>query len=245
MTKLNTKKQQIAVITGASTGIGKAITINLLKKGYFVIMLSRKSKHLNELTAELKQKALTNYRVIPTDLSNMYSVINATLTIAKQFKHIDLFVHAASQYHNRTKAFTNIALANYQPTEVIDTLNITLTTPMLLVQGLIPGMNQNSKIIFISGTFEDGAKGWLPYYVAKKGLEDLTVGLSQELADKGIKVNCISPSDTLTDSYKKFFPEYAKPNTCLSTEDINRWVDILVNPQTGNIINKQIIELKK
>ncbi len=245
MTKLNTKKQQVAVITGASSGIGRAITINLLKKGYFVIMLSRKSKHLTDFRAELNQKKLTNYKIISTNLSNLDNVIESTQIITQQYKHIDLFIHAASQYHSQTKVFTNIQIANYQPTEVIDTLNITLTAPLLIAQGLSRNMNNQSKIIFISGTFEDGAKGWLPYFVAKKGLEDLTVGLSQELADKGIKVNCISPSDTLTESYKKFFPQYAKPQSCLSTEDINRWVDILINPQTGDFINKQIIELKK
>ena len=75
-------------------------------------------------------------------------------------------------------------------------------------------MHAGSKIINISGTFESGAKGWLPYYVSKKAIENLTVGLSQELRDKQIQVNCISPSDTLTESYQKFFPEYATPEDC-------------------------------
>ena len=71
-------------------------------------------------------------------------------------------------------------------------------------------MKAKSKIINLSGTFENGGKGWIPYYVSKRAIEDLTIGLSEELKEKDIQVNTISPSDTATDAYKKFFPEYIK-----------------------------------
>ena len=63
-------------------------------------------------------------------------------------------------------------------------------------------------MINLSGTFENGAKGWLPYFVSKRAIEDLTLGLAQELEEKDIQVNCISPSDTATEAYAKFFPQY-------------------------------------
>ena len=71
-------------------------------------------------------------------------------------------------------------------------------------------MENGSSIINLSGTFEDGGKGWLPYYASKRALEDFTLGLADELRDKGIKVNCVSPSDTATEEYIKYFPEDAK-----------------------------------
>ncbi len=90
----------------------------------------------------------------------------------------------------------------------MDTFTVGLIAPTLLAHGLLPIMKAGSNIVNISGTFESGAKGWLPYYVSKKGIEELTIGLSQELKDKSINVNCISPSDTATESYAKYFPEY-------------------------------------
>lgn len=105
-------------------------------------------------------------------------------------------------------------------------------------------MSKDSKIINISGTFENGAKGWLPYYVSKKALEDLTVGLAQELRNKQIQVNCISPADTLTLSYKKFFPEYAKEDECIKPEDVANIVHFLVSEKAEHITG-QIIELKQ
>lgn len=95
------------------------------------------------------------------------------------------------------------------PQEVIlETYTVGLTAPTLLVHGLLPLMGKGTKIINISGTFENGAKGWLPYYVSKRALEDLTIGLAQEFEEKGVQVNCISPSDTATEQYVKFFPQY-------------------------------------
>src|SRR5690606_11125866 len=74
------------------------------------------------------------------------------------------------------------------------------------------------KVLNISGTFENGAKGWLPYYASKRGLEDLTVGLSEELKRLAIDVNCISPSDVASEEYKKYFPEDAQ--NALNPDDI-------------------------
>jgi len=69
-------------------------------------------------------------------------------------------------------------------------------------------MSQGAQIVNLSGTFENGVKGWLPYFASKRALEDFTVGLSQELAEAEIYVNAVSPSDTATESYAKFFPQY-------------------------------------
>jgi NAD(P)-dependent dehydrogenase (short-subunit alcohol dehydrogenase family) len=95
-------------------------------------------------------------------------------------------------------------------------------------------MIEGSSIINLSGTFENGGKGWLPYYVSKRAIEDLTIGLSQELADKGIKVNCVSPSDTATEEYKKFFPDDAKD--AQSPEQVAKlFLDLTQKDVTGKI----------
>ena len=70
------------------------------------------------------------------------------------------------------------------------------------------------------------------------------MGLSQELRDKQIQVNCISPSDTLTESYKKFFPEYAKEEICLKPEDVANLAVFLASEEADHITG-QIIVLKQ
>ena len=103
-----------------------------------------------------------------------------------------------------------------------------------LVHGLVNLMPKKSKIINISGTFESGAKGWLPYYVSKKAIEDLTIGLAQELECKDIQVNAISPSDCATFAYKKYFPQYI--NEAIAPEKIAQFVvDLCQKDITGKV----------
>ncbi|MBI5358075.1 SDR family oxidoreductase [Candidatus Amesbacteria bacterium] len=111
--------------------------------------------------------------------------------------------------------------------------------PTLLVHGLFSLMPKDSSVINISGTFENGAKGWLPYFVSKKGIEALTIGLSQELVSKDVKVNCISPSDVATEEYKKYFPEDAL--NALTPQDVAGAVVEIVNSEK----NGEILILKK
>ena len=103
-------------------------------------------------------------------------------------------------------------------------------------------MPKNGKILNISGTFENGAKGWLPYFVSKKAIEDLTIGLAEELKEKQIHVNCISPSDTATKQYKKYFPQYIKE--AISPEKIANYATFLCS-EKANTITGQIFVMKK
>ena len=117
-----------------------------------------------------------------------------------------------------------------------------IIAPSLLTHAFIPLMSKGSRIINISGTFENGAKGWLPYYVSKKAIEDLTVGLSEDLKEKGILVNAISPSDTATDAYSKYFPQYI--NDANDPKEIAKFASYLCSEETTNI-NGKIFVIKK
>ena len=118
------------------------------------------------------------------------------------------------------------------------------TAPTLLIHGLL-GILGRGKIINISGTFENGAKGWLPYYASKRAIEDLTIGLSEELKEKQIDVNCISPSDVATEEYVKYFPEDAK-NANTSEDIAKKVLEFCTTNQTGQIVvMKQGKEVKE
>src|SRR5205085_1434308 len=88
---------------------------------------------------------------------------------------------------------------------VASSINVALTSAMVLVAKLLPNM-RNGTVIGISGTFADGAAGWLPYYVSKRALEDFLVGLSQDTTD--CKVHGISPADTATSAFQRFYPQH-------------------------------------
>ncbi len=236
-------KNKIAVITGASTGIGRAIAVKLALEGARVMLLAR-SKNGLEKTLKLVEKVGSEGRIFCIDLRKIDEIKKFAQNIKKSEGEIDVLINIAGIWHSKDKAYYGIEFADYSTDEILDTYAVGLTAPTILAHELSPLMKQGGKIINISGTFESGAKGWLPYFVSKKAIEDLTVGLAHELRNQQIQVNCISPSDVATESYKKFFPDDATPDNALQPEDVASLALFLASKEADHITG-QIIVIKQ
>lgn len=226
-------KDKFAVVTGASTGIGRAVAIALAKDGYCVVLAGRANDKLL-VTKSLITKDGGQSEVILGDFSNLDSLRGLITTIKERTSKVDVLVNIAGIWHGDSEVYADKDFETFDEKVILDTYSVGLTTPTLLAHAFIPLMTSGSSIINLSGTFENGGKGWLPYYVSKRAIEDLTIGLSEELKDKGIKVNCVSPSDTATEEYKRFFPEDAKD--AQTPEDVAKlFVEILNKDETGRV----------
>lgn len=243
-------EEKFAVITGASTGIGKAIALEFAKqRACTIILAGRNEKDLKAVKQEIEAaggKAIFSF----VDLSDFTAIKFFIADIRSKAKIVHVVVNAAGVWHGLDELYANTNLEDYEDKIVMDTLMVGTVAPTLLVHGLIPLMPPESTVINISGTFEHGAKGWLPYYVSKRALEDLTIGLAEELRDKHIRVNCISPSDTATEAYKKFFPQYY--DTALQPSEIAKFAVQLCKQdfnETGKVFvmqaGKKVTEEKK
>ena len=221
--KLSTKK---AVVTGASTGIGREISIILAKEGAEVALIGRNKENLKEtqrLINEIGGKSTIFIADLKTESTSVGNEILAS------FKKVDIFVNAAGVWHNEDTAYYGPKLAELSEEEILEVMQVGIIAPMLLTRTLLPSMveQKSGKIINISGTFESGAKGWMHYYVSKKALEEFTIGLAQEVREDMIQVNCVCPSDTATEAYKKFYPpakDYEPFEDCMDPKDIARLV---------------------
>jgi NAD(P)-dependent dehydrogenase (short-subunit alcohol dehydrogenase family) len=202
-------KGKFAIITGASTGIGRAIAIEFSKEGASVALVAR-SKIGLEKTKELAEKAGGKAEIYIADLSKLDSINKLISEITRKVNHVDIIVNVAAIWHGEKEVYAGVNFEKFSQQIILDTYSVGLSAPTLLVNALLPIMPKKGKVLNISGTFESGAKGWLPYYVSKRALEDFTVGLAAELKDNDIQVNCISPSDVATEPYAKFFPQYLK-----------------------------------
>lgn len=204
---------KLALVTGSSSGIGGSVVETLEAKGWEVI----KPTH-----AEL-------------DLSNLDAVAAYAEDIKSIRKNINLIVHAAGVWHDNDKVFADMPMGTFRASQIIETINVGITAAVVLINGLLPIMN-NGMFIGISGTFSDGAKGWLPYYTSKRALEDFMLGLSQDIAE--LRVYGISPADTATEAYKKFYPEYVA--SAQSPKTVSELVLSLVDGQeiyeSGSVI---------
>lgn len=229
-----------ALITGASTGIGRATAIALAQAGFSLFITARSQTGL-EKTKELVEAAGGTAKIIIADLSDLDSTNQLIGTVKNETKSLQALVNIAGIWHDEDTVFAGTNFADFSQQTILDTYTVGFTAPTLLVHGLLPLMSKGSQIVNLSGTFENGAKGWLPYYASKRALEDLTVGLSQELAEQGIGVNAVSPSDTATESYAQFFPQYLDES--VEPEVIAQEIVKLCLPE--NTMTGQVFVIKK
>lgn len=225
-------KNKFAVVTGASTGIGREIAITFAKEGAFVGLVARSKDRLKK-TKNLLEKVGGRGEFFVADLSVIKSINKLISKIKTKTSRVDILVNVAGIWHGKDEVYANKKFENFSQKIILDTYSVGLTAPTLLSHALIPLMPKGSKILNISGTFENGAKGWIPYYVSKRAIEDLTIGLAEELKDKDIQVNCISPSDTATEAYKKFFPQYLKE--AISPQEIAQYAVYLCSSEAKKV----------
>lgn len=226
-------KNKFAIVTGASTGIGRAVAIELAKEDNYVILAGRDEVKLLETETIIKNTG-GEAEVIIADFSDLDSIRNFIKTVKEKTPKIDVLANIAGIWHGKDEVYAGKDFERFDETVILDTYSVGLTAPALLTHYFIPLMESGSSIVNLSGTFENGGKGWLPYYVSKRAIEDFTIGLAEELKDKGIKVNCVSPSDTATEQYKRFFPDDAKD--AQTPEDVAKlFADILKKDVTGKV----------
>lgn len=200
-----------ALVTGASAGIGRAVAVEFGKEGYTVGLVARKKEKLEE-TKKMVEEAGGKAEVFVCDLAGV-SYVNSLIQKVKRWTdRLDVLVNVAEVWHGDGEVYAGKDFETFDQKVVLDTYAVGFTAPSLLVHGLLPIMGKGS-VVNLSGTFENEAKGWLPYFASKRALEDFTLGLAEELKDKGILVNCVSPSDTATEEYRKYFPEEANDAT--------------------------------
>ena len=180
-------EQKTAVVTGANSGIGEAIVKTLSDAGWKVVGLTRQD----------------------CDLSDMAAVGQLGDKLKEELPVIDALIHVAGVYHDESEAFVHRDLEDYSLEQIVLTMNVGVTSIMVLAAKLLPNIAKDGVVIGITGTFEAGASGWLPYYTGKRALEDFLIGLADDYKS-GPLVYGISPSDTATPAYTKFFPDDAK-----------------------------------
>lgn len=195
------------LLTGASTGIGKATAVAFGKLGCHVLLVARRQAKLEE-TRELIERTGGTADIFVCDLSKTEQVNRLIEFVRSKVEELHAIINIAAIWHGENTVYANTNFESFDQQIILDTIAVGVTAPMLLVHSLLQLMPEHSRVVNVSGTFENGAKGWLPYYVSKKAIEEFTMGLSEELERKNIQVNCVSPADTATEEYKKYFPQY-------------------------------------
>jgi len=234
---------KVAVVTGSSTGIGKAIALLFAECGATIALVGRNANLLNSVSTAI-QTIGSRSEVFLTDLCDNEAMAESAERILEHFNGVHIIVNAAGVWHDDVGALSGLRLDQIPVSQINEVLDVNIRAPMILTARLLPSMIQkgSGKILNISGTFSEGGAKWLHYFTSKKAIESFTKGLSDELREFNIQVNCISPSDVKSEAYQKFYkPEDVE--LALEPKEIADLALFLVSPSSDNI-SGQIIVIK-
>lgn len=231
-----------AAVTGASTGIGRAVAVALGGAGATLHLIGRNEAALKE-TATLVEDEGGRAHVHLLDLSDPTSCRSVAETIVSAATKLRIVANVAGVWHDDHQAYQGPLLHETPAAQVTEILRAGVEGTMLLTASLLGPLVEakSGHVLNISGTFSEGGKGWLHYFVSKQAIEAFTVGLAQEMRDFEVQVNCISPADVATPAYRRFYPEYA--DAALQPEEVAAFAMSLFSDGSRHV-SGQIIVLR-
>lgn len=186
---------KVAVVTGASEGIGSALAIGLAEAGADIIVCSRREEKLREVKAEI-EKTGRKAEVFVLDLRRLSDIEGLKKFILDRFGRVDILVNNAG---------ATVAKHAWETTE--DEWNLMVDTGFkglffcCQMIGSVMKEQGYGKIINLSSTFSRSIiPGRSVYAAVKAGVSHLTEALAMEWASSGIRVNALAPTAVLTPS---------------------------------------------
>jgi 3-oxoacyl-[acyl-carrier protein] reductase len=185
---------RIALVTGASQGIGRACALELAKAGATVALAARNEAKLAEVAAEIEAAGgqVGGYgqpAIFALDVASEESIKNGAKAVLERFGKVEILVNNAGI--TRDDLMMRMKRADWD-----DVLGTNLTGAFLLTQALLRQMMKNrwGRIINITSVVgRTGQEGQVNYAASKAGMIGFTRSLAREVASRGITVNAVAP----------------------------------------------------
>ena len=231
---------RVILVTGASTGLGRAASLEYARHGATVALLARDADKLEVVYDEIVAAGHPEPAMFPYDLSAADDRSLDTLvgTIAFHLKRLDGVLHSAHQFYN----LTPLALQTLDQWQTL--MRVNLIAPFALTRACLPLLKQapDASVVFTGETHgHHPAAYWGGYAVAKSGLETLTRIWAEEISlDDPLRVNTLIPGQVATTLRTRTHPGLA-PDTLTSIETLMPWYLYLMGDDS-RAVRGQIIE---
>jgi NAD(P)-dependent dehydrogenase (short-subunit alcohol dehydrogenase family) len=196
-------QDRIALVTGASRGIGRAAALRLAREGAHVLLLARTQKSLEAVDDEIKALG-GKTSIIPLDLTDGEKIDALGPTLYERFGKLDILVGNAAILGG-LRPLTHISSETWDRV-----LEVNVTANWRLIRTLDPLLRRADagRVIFVtsSGVADSGRAYWAPYSVSKAALQTLAKTYANETADSAIKVNIVDPGATATAMRAEAYP---------------------------------------
>ena len=223
---------KVVMITGASRGLGRALTLACAEEGANLVITSRSAESF-EPVAEEAEGTGVEVLAIPADISRSTHVERLVDAAVERFGRIEVLINNAGLLGPR------VPIEEYPEDEWRKVLEANLTGPFLLTKAVIPYMPEGGSIVNItSGVSIEGRPRWGAYSVSKFGLEGLTQILAAELEEHGIRVNSVDPGSMRTEMRAAAYPD-EDPMTLITPEDNTDVFLYLASDESRNVTGER------
>lgn len=180
--------EKVALVTGASQGIGRACALRLAQAGVTIAAAARNQEKLDSLVAEIAQVG-GKAAAFPLDVSDEEQIKSTCKAAIAQFGKIDILINNAGI--TRDQLVMRMKRADWD-----SVLNTNLTSAYLCIQQVVPSMLKQrwGRIINITSIFgQMGQAGQANYASSKAGLIGLTMAIAREVGSRNITCNAVAP----------------------------------------------------
>ncbi len=240
MTKLSHKKSaqrltgRVALVTGASRGIGAAVAKAFASEGAHVILLARTVGALEEVDDAI-QAAGGTATLLPMDLTKPDQIGAIGPALAEKFKRLDILVANAGILGN----LSPVAMSDPKMWENVYKINVMANYHLIrTLDPLLRGSDAGRAIFVTSGAAHMHMPFWGAYASSKAALEEMVAAYAEEVAHSGLKVNILDPGVVRTTMRSEAFPG-EDPSSLPAPDSIVESFIELASPQhekTGKIV---------
>ena len=229
-----TLRGKVALLTGASSGLGRAFALSLAGAGAKVFLVARREEKLREVVQEIAREGgeaayhVVDVRVVPA----LYDLVDVLLS---RYKRLDILV-------NNAGLGFRAPLLETRRSEIAEMLETNLAAAVYLTQASLHALLKSapSDIVNISsiGGLEGFAEGTV-YCAAKAGLVGFTRALAAELKPAHIRVTAICPGSVDTEFFDRFRPTLERPDMLHTEDTVRALLYVLTSP--ANVLHGEIV----
>lgn len=233
---------KVALVTGATRGIGQAIAKELGRQGAIVIGTATSDAGADIIHTYLKESSISGKGMV-LDVSDKEAVTNTIESIQTEFSAVDILINNAGITRDNL-------LMRMKDDEWDSVISTNLNSIYWLVKGCLRGMTKArwGRIISISSVVASmGNAGQANYAAAKSGMEGFTRALAREVGSRNITVNCVAPgfidtdmTKSLADEHKNMLKSQIPMNRLGEPEEVAAVVGFLASQGGGYVTGESI-----
>ena len=213
---------KVAIVTGATKGIGKVISLKLAELKYDLVVVGRSEGLLKDLAKEIEQKSV---QCLPINIDLTHSIASEKIvkeTLAR-FGQVDLLINNAGLAYSASIMETDAEIWD-------DVFRLNVKAPFFLCKAVIPELKKSNHPIIINIGSVVGFKGYekqAVYAASKHALTGFTKVLAKEVQKDGINVHWITPGGVNTEMVQQMRPDI-NGDELIQPEEIAELVEFLV-----------------